>query len=455
VDQLQQFIRQNWFNPVSGVLLPGVVLAVFLALASQADFTGITTVEWIVGGVLAGLAGSAWWLSVRPRRHKKGTLGFDIAIRCEVAQQSVQLENDFVDHARKLLQKSTSRYPISLLSHPQHISARVRDSGTARRLTKATRGKFLLFGQAKERMVGGEPQHVLEFEGLVRHGPIGADASRQLANEFREAIPSGVTIQKDADHLAFRVTAEWVNLAARYVVALASRLSGDDDYAESLFLEIEQEVNDDPKPQPPSISRIRNRLPQRLFEVYQLRCAALYERYWSTRDVVFLKAMEPELEKALSRQEDWDSGWSLMAIVRFMVHRDIPGTKEAISHFSNSPDTTWRYSAAFIAAYEGDLQTASEHYRKVFYRPPEDETVPIQSEEFIQIVVEKEPERCELHFCLGLINLKAKKDRAAARRDFQAFLSSPCAERFPQQRTRAEEWIGEIDRLSLPAISSA
>ena len=53
-----------------------------------------------------------------------------------------------------------------------------------------------------------------------------------------------------------------------------------------------------------------------------------------------------------------------------------------------------------------------------------DVTVPVQCEEFIQVALETEPEKVQLHYCSGLINYHAKKDSAGAIRDFTTFLDS-------------------------------
>lgn len=107
----------------------------------------------------------------------------------------------------------------------------------------------------------------------------------------------------------------------------------------------------------------------------------------------------------------------------------------------------WRYSDAFLLAYDGDLEGAYRSYRRAFESPLDDPTVPTQCEEFIQTVLDQEPERAWLFFCLGLINHRAKGDLAAARADFQRFVDNADPDRFQKQIGIARTWIGEIDRL--------
>jgi len=50
-------------------------------------------------------------------------------------------------------------------------------------------------------------------------------------------------------------------------------------------------------------------------------------------------------------------------------------------------------------------------------------------------------------FCLGLINVRAKSDAVAARRDFRNFIERSDGRRFPVQIEAARRWIAEIDAL--------
>ncbi len=71
-------------------------------------------------------------------------------------------------------------------------------------------------------------------------------------------------------------------------------------------------------------------------------------------------------------------------------------------------------------------------YVRAFKGPLEDPTVPMQSEEFMQLVLEEENDKVQLLFCCGLINYRAKRDLAAAKRDLSEFLKRVSASDFPQ-----------------------
>ena len=77
----------------------------------------------------------------------------------------------------------------------------------------------------------------------------------------------------------------------------------------------------------------------------------------------------------------------------------------------------------------------------------------VQCEEFIQIVIDEEPARPWLYYCLGLINRRGKGDLASARRDFETFIRMADENEFPRQFEVARKWIREIDSSSASVTS--
>jgi hypothetical protein len=93
------------------------------------------------------------------------------------------------------------------------------------------------------------------------------------------------------------------------------------------------------------------------------------------------------------------------------------------------------------------LDAAYYSYRSAFAAPLGDPTVVTQCEEFIQGVLDAEPDRKWLYYCLGLLNHRAKGDLEAARRDFQSFVAGVDAARFRKHVPIANRWIEEISAL--------
>lgn len=440
------YVKEHRYQPTAALVLFFLFFISTILLLAQIPLGAIPWWSWLTALAVSVTAVLLWWLSVKPKRHPKRVVGVDIAIVSEEPKQQLQVRNDFVATIRKLMESSSrSSHPFHLIEHPKHIAAKIKSREDAMELTRKTRGRFLVYGTTKLRDIQGKRQHVLELEGLVRHKPIGQEVSQRFSGEFREVLPPTFIISPTSDLLSFRVTAEWIDIAARYIVGVASGFSGDLDYAESLFLDLERRLHSSSS-LPSPMAKIKHLLPVRLAEVYKVRSGKLYDDYWIKQDNQILKEMELWNQKALKYDPNWYSGHLAQAICAFVLRRDLSAAWESIGKCKKIPETTWRYSAAFLHAYEGDLKKAYQEYKRAFYDPPQNQTVPIQSEDFIHLVLEEEPEKGQLYYCLGLINLRAKRDLVAAKNDFQQFLNSEAADHFPEEQKIVRIQIGEIQR---------
>ena len=439
------YIRRQWPSPIAGILL-GLSTLVAAAITITALVGELTTGGWAVAVILGLAAIGTWRWSVRTPRHPRHTVGLDIAVQFERARQQERIQSDFVAVIWKLVARSSEHCQFHLIDHAPHVSQKVNDRESAYNLLKKTGGAFLIYGHAKERLIGGTKQHVLELDGQVLHEPVLKSVSDRLSVEFREVLPSTLVISKEGDLFAFKVTAVWIDIVARYIVAMASLISGDLDFAEELFHDLSQRLSENGLAPIPAIAKIKNRLPARIGQVYKARCEILSQLYQLKRDRSYLKQMEPVLDELRKYDPGWYSGNLDRAICAFVLHRDLPKAWKAVRSCTGVRDTTWRYSEAFLHAYEGDLKSAGDSYKRAFRKPPESGTAAIQSEEFIHLVLDEEPDKVQLYFCLGLINLKEKRDLAAARRDLARFLSLTKDGQFQKERDLAQKWLVRLDR---------
>ncbi len=84
---------------------------------------------------------------------------------------------------------------------------------------------------------------------------------------------------------------------------------------------------------------------------------------------------------------------------------------------------SWKYSAAFLEAYQYNLDDAKQYYDSAISTEPGFE-IPFQVEGFIAWILDIEPQMKQLNFCLGYINEKTKSDPASARQYYTQFMNS-------------------------------
>ncbi len=103
----------------------------------------------------------------------------------------------------------------------------------------------------------------------------------------------------------------------------------------------------------------------------------------------------------------------------------------------------FNYSMAFLYAYDGNLASAIRHYRRAT-KSVVSIGMLTQIEDFICWVLEREPDKYQLHYCLGFFNWKAKGDLVRALKDFEKFLELRHEDEFNKERELAEKWMAEL-----------
>ncbi len=447
METLAKAIEKYWPNKTIGF----VVLPSFTSVASLSLLATVTPEKYFSLAVSASCAlgvGSIliWLLANRVAKHPNKTVGFDLVLAHENEEQGKRIHSDFCTRLRDLLLASGSNSNYSFIEHPQRVSRKFLEESSIPKLCKRTKCCFVLYGRTKLRQINGREQHVLELAGGVRHAPVQAEISRRIACEMRDALGSDVIIAQENDLFSFRITASRIEIATKYIVSIAALVSGDLDYAEALLRELEERLIENDPVLNPELAKIKNRIPTRLAELGIIKCRKIGDQIIFGENREALITLDKELARFRPYIGSWYSGYLLAAICCFELRRDVQAAVKLLSQCRIFPDTTWCYSIAFLKAYEGDLHEGWRFYQKAFRKPPSDPTIPNQCDSFIQGVLSSEPDKVQLWYCLGLINLKAKDDLAGARRDFSAFLSRTKQGQFDPQRKIATRYIYKINR---------
>lgn len=130
----------------------------------------------------------------------------------------------------------------------------------------------------------------------------------------------------------------------------------------------------------------------------------------------------------------------------YFLSGNVPKAKREIMRAKNESDSSWEFSEAFLEAYEGKIEKSDKTYKRAFNGNFQAH-VPNQTEEFIRKVLEEEPGKIQLHYCLGMINYFCKEDLRSAKSDFQNFVDAGEAEScFLRSVQVAKEYLLEIEK---------
>lgn len=300
---------------------------------------------------------------------------------------------------------------------------------------------MLIWGRAFTRPSKEENMQYLTMQGMLFHPEFNAEFQRRLGQRFGNVMPAKAKFAISNSTEMCEFTAVQVNLAVKLMVSLLGIVYGDFENAERWLIEL---------------GSIRKVLPPIKKEIVK----QTQELYLSWLELI-------GIELALHRKTDhlhriprlWESyrrngGVSLSAtLVRaqayVLLDKDAKSANNLLEEHtkelrSSRTSQAYWFSRAFCFAYLNDLNKAHGAYQIGMSSTRDVENVAVQCEEFINEVLEADPERFVLFFCLGFLNYKIKADFISARRDLEIFLSKIPANDHAKARRLAEGWLSEI-----------
>jgi tetratricopeptide (TPR) repeat protein len=384
-----------------------------------------------------------WYVSRCVPKTKKNRVGFVVSISCDDETETKRIRADFVQTLQRLMKAGKTGSTFQFIEVPSFHSERIVDEDDAQKLRIQTKAHFLLYGRVRVRNLNNKEHHFIELDGVVAHKPVPDNVSKQLASEFSELLPRKIAIRTENDLLEFQFASEWAELVAKYVIGIAAALSGDFVYAEELYTDalgragsMSQEF--------PVFEKLRQRLPIRIFEIYEARARNSYEKWVVTHNPDEIDNMQTMLQKINYEQYKQPNFACLMSIYHFLHDRNVASALDWLNRCTTqSRDSTWHFNQGFLHAYQGDLKTAIRHYRMAITMPMIPDLI-AKIEDFLLYVATSEPSKYQLFYLLGFFNWQVKGDNMQATKDFDKFLDSGEANEFIKERKLAHTWLEEL-----------
>ncbi len=433
--------RKHW--PTRFGLLLAEIFAVTLITSVIAVIVPtplVAVILYTAGLIIAYLT---WKMTNRIQKARKDKVGFIISISTDGIEEQKKIKEDFILTLHELLKAGPSGQSFQIINIPQHIAENIVDQEQAQKLRIKCRAHFIIYGRVRLRPIGGKNEHILHLEGIVSHTPLPKPISDKLAKEFTELFPRRIRIASENDVLSFAFTSEWINCVARYIIGIAAACSGELDYAEKLQNDVERILaSKDQKF--PIFAILKQRIPIRLGEIYFARALSACERWSHNREPNEIEEVGRNLNKIPASYASSTYGVILLRSIFMFVHyRDVKGAIAILKKCKGISNAIWHYNLAFLYAHTGDLKKAVQRYRSGMNLPVDPSDF-AQIEEFIIWVIEQEPIKYQLYYCLGFINLEIKGDHKQAKIDLEKFLSHGTEHEFAEERIIARKWISEI-----------
>lgn len=440
LELLQKYWHKHLGLLIAEIIGITLITTILATISSTNILSNIISYAIVTLGILF-----LWLYSNRCPKTKKGKVGFAICINCSNEEEREKIREDFIITLKNLIKRGKIGETFEVITIPDHISEKIIDNESAQLLRQKCRAHFFLYGRVRLREINKKKFHVIDLDGIVKHRLIPKEISQIISNEFAELLPRQIQIATENDLLTFNFTSELTAVIAKYIIGIAASVSGDLNYAESLFNDIANRINSF-QTNFPVIVKIKQRTPLRLAEINEVRASIAHRSWTKNHETVSLENMEESLSKIKTPHLDRYRVRLLNSILIFLKNRDVNKALSILSKCKKDKDQTWRFNLAFLHAYKGELYKAIRQY-KALANPQNPEIkvdVLSQIEDFICWVLEKEPQKYQLYYCLGFINWKIKGDTIQAIKDFEKFLSSIKDNEFVKEKEFAEKWLKEL-----------
>ncbi len=440
LSELTDFLEKKWLHAsgLAAAALASAALSVTL-FTSQDD--GLL-IRLVVATTAAVVITGVWLYSRRIPKTKLGRIGIAVAISCENDSESRRLRADFITPLQRAVHNGVSGRSLQLLELPQFLAAKLIDRELALAAMKKCRAHLFLYGTVRRRASGSEEFCLFELDGFVAHNPVSIEVRQAFVQEFSELLPKAIKIPAGQEFAGFSFTSDLTEIVAKYIIGIASGLSGDFDCAESMFTEVRGKIKGK-SGDFPTFAKLTQRLPLRLAEVYEAKANSAYAEWRKNPTVENLGNFEITVQAMAAPDVVLRPSYHLLsAINQFLNGRDVSAALLSLKKVRNS-DGIWHLNVAFLNAYKGNLKSATRNYRLAETKDIDLDAI-AQVEEFLCLILDLEPEKYQLHFCLGLFNLHIKGDLERAVRDFEDFIACGDESEFVNERKLAKKWIQEI-----------
>jgi hypothetical protein len=438
--EMAQFLEESWYRK------SGLTTAEIVSVSALTTLLASTNAGWLLWICIIPLCTLGifivWRYTTRPPIVPKDKVGFLVCISCTDEGELRTIVEDFIAPLRKLVKSGKAGNSFHFVEMPQHFAKQVIDADSASEMRIRCKAHFMIYGRAHRRVINGKENHIIELDGAVAHQPISDQMQKKLEAEFSELLPRNVQVSTENDLFAFQFTSEWTEIVARYVIGIAAACSGDIQYAELLYRDVLSRLHD--KDQNfPIYRKLKERIPSRLAELYEAMASSCHEKWAETHDPTFLTEIDGWLDKIDPVCQDRNVALTLRAITLFLTSRSVDKAIGLLKKLRDDNNRIWQCNMAFLYAYKGNLKQAARHYRQAS-RCNYGQDYFYQIEDFINWILEQEPSKYQLYYCLGFINWIIKEDRILALEYFRKFRELRASTEYLQEKALAEEWVGQL-----------
>ncbi|TAH59752.1 MAG: hypothetical protein EWM50_07505, partial [Gottschalkiaceae bacterium] len=398
-------IEKVWLKPVSVlILLCMAVLGSMPTWPTVSDKSARKLIVYIVviSIIILVYIGCMIKDSILPK-SKRNKLGILFLIDAVNKKQYEEIERMLIARFREILVSGLQdTFDIIYLPKEKVKKYDLQNKDSAKKLLIKTNCLF----ESSIRVLSDDSDNASKYQLSIENGILHATYIDMIQKKFQKEFTSAtkftrrISYQKENKIETLEVTAEQLAFACQYVLGLTCFYNSQYGLCETIFESLIKDIINS-KSSLGIIGYLKNTLPQCCYDIHMIKAIISYQSYRIRRNAIDLAIYKEALTEANAFIPGTYDYHLNMAIYYMLARRDVKKSKEQIKICSTfKSESSWRYSDAFLCAYEGKGELTIYRKYKQAFRKDYDLAYLAW---FIEEIHEQEPDKFKLLFALGMV----------------------------------------------------
>lgn len=369
-----------------------------------------------------------------PRNNKKQT-GLIICIYADSDEAKQSLKRDFVDTLKKQLINENLDNVFNTIVIKNHLALKFNNFKSIIKLHKRTRGHIYIFGEVKKRKNGKE-QYFISLDGLVLHRPVAKYISQELAKDFLATLPKNINFSEEFAFSGFNVSADIVTKSIKYIVGVASSISGNPFLATVLHESLKKHILSENQ-KTPGDNLILSKIDNLLSNEYAIISLYYFEK--GDKDKTY-----ENLNLSLGLNNNCYRALIMESIISFAWENDPIKALSATKKCHGFIYHEWRYNEAFLLFWTNNYPQAIKQCEKIRNQNYSDEfNISKQVTTFNENIILSDGSKPALYFWLGF-NYYYKQDNLPLALKYFELFEQKCDSSLLMLKQKSTPWLVDI-----------
>ena len=393
------FIEKLWLKPISPFLLFLLLFIgslVFCPNTTEETYAKVI-LYWIAASILFAIYTSITIKNNILPKCKNGYIGVLFVFNCATEAQYKDFRFSIENNFKSVLQNSPSKIAPVCINKNKLNDFDIYNNSYMKKLLNKTNCYICIELFVESNNPDNPTIYTTKIHTGILHPNISAKTNKYLHDNLSFGTQQIRKLQFDTKEKIniLNKAANYLALLSEYIIGILLLIGDNPDESILLLNSLIKKIEN---------THILHKITcEGLYASYILKISRLFDSYYRTSNIAILDEITHYLSASEKVAQDKYQYHLNMAYVVFLRHRDLNSAKKHIKECKTiNKDNRWKYSEAFLLAYESnDPNMVYGKYKALTSNEYSYNATEII--EFIENVLQIEPEKAVLHLALGLL----------------------------------------------------